>query len=66
MQKYLINWKMHVLFYSTIDFYKTLEENKKTDFLIDLLKKEKNVIIFYFILFVLKNVSIYLTLFDFF
>ena len=39
MQKYFINWKMRVMFYSSIDFHETLEKNKITDFLIDLLKK---------------------------
>ena len=27
MQKYFINWKMRVMFYSSIDFYETLEKN---------------------------------------
>ena len=44
MQKYVINWKMRVMFYSSIDFF------------IDLLKKENNVIKSYFVLFVLKNI----------
>ena len=55
------------MFYSSIDFYETLEQ-KKTDFLIDLLKKEKNVITFYFALFVLKQnlalVLLYLIFFN--
>ena len=29
MQKYFINWKMRVMFYSSLDFYETLEWNRK-------------------------------------
>ena len=33
MQQYFIKWKMHVMFYSSIDFYKTLENKKKKEML---------------------------------
>jgi len=39
MQQYFSKWKMRVMFYSSIDIYKTLEW-KKTDFLIDFFKEK--------------------------
>ena len=52
MQKYFINWKMRVMFYSSIDFHETLEKNKITDFLIDLfvcVKKDLALVLLYLI-----------------
>ena len=48
-----INWKMLVMFYSSIDFYKPLEWNRKL--FINRFVKKKNVTNFYFAVFVLTK-----------